>query len=644
MFLTRNHAQTYPPFIPSAFLRPPVWTNGLSMASRQSGFFARKSILAALIVFALPSALLAVDSDSDGLDDSVETNTGGYVSTTNTGTNPNNPDTDADGAGDWYEVTASFTDPNSNTSKPKIPYPLPDPDSSTGVTNRPVKVYILSGQSNMVGDGLVTGTALGTLDTITKQQNKFPNLLDGSNGWTKRNDVLYRGLITDFWTGDGKLTVADAGGTIGPEFGFGHVMGYCHDEPVLLIKSSQGNRALGWDYRPPGSPRFDYTDGYTYAAYGEGPAERWLTGTAVPTPGGWYAGKQFDDCFLNEADMGPAVWTTEVSYPVNCQVRRNGVTYLSKSAHTSTTDTEPGVGTQWTTYWSVYSITNVVDILDNFATYYPSWSAQGFVIAGFVWWQGNRDFAAGTNFRPPYPMNYEANMVQFIKQLRGYYATRYPGKCSTTTPFVLATGCGDPQTSGNGLIVANAQLAVSDPAKHPEFAGNVKTMDTRNYWRERSVSPANATSHYHRNAETYMLTGDALGRGMIDLEASASYASWQSTNSTTGALDQDHDNDGVANGIEWFLNGPSISPGFTTLPGVTGTGSAFSITWNKDATYIGSYGAGFVIETSETLTGIWTPEALAPNGAVTITGNNVTYTFPSLPSTRKFARLKVIGP
>ena len=93
-------------------------------------------------------------------------------------------------------------------------------------------------------------------------------------------------------------------------------------------------------------------------------------------------------------------------------------------------------------------------------------------------------------------------MVQFIKQLRAYYANRYPGKCSTTTPFVLATGCGDPQTSGNGLVVANAQLAVGDPAKYPEFAGNVKTMDTRGYWRDTSISPTNAGYHYNRNAET----------------------------------------------------------------------------------------------------------------------------------------------
>jgi hypothetical protein len=44
------------------------------------------------------------DTDQDGLLDSVETNTGTFVSTTNTGTNPNDPDTDDDGISDGDET------------------------------------------------------------------------------------------------------------------------------------------------------------------------------------------------------------------------------------------------------------------------------------------------------------------------------------------------------------------------------------------------------------------------------------------------------------------------------------------------------------------------------------------------------------
>ncbi|MFM8653399.1 MAG: beta strand repeat-containing protein, partial [Verrucomicrobiota bacterium] len=55
----------------------------------------------------------ALDSDGDGLNDAVETNTGIFQSAANTGTNPNNPDTDGDGISDGVEV-ALGTSPTSS--------------------------------------------------------------------------------------------------------------------------------------------------------------------------------------------------------------------------------------------------------------------------------------------------------------------------------------------------------------------------------------------------------------------------------------------------------------------------------------------------------------------------------------------------
>lgn len=54
----------------------------------------------------------ASDSDGDGLDDSVETNTGTYVSASNTGTNPSASDTDGDNLSDGAEVNTHGTNPN----------------------------------------------------------------------------------------------------------------------------------------------------------------------------------------------------------------------------------------------------------------------------------------------------------------------------------------------------------------------------------------------------------------------------------------------------------------------------------------------------------------------------------------------------
>ena len=60
------------------------------------------------------------DDDNDGLLDVVETNTGVFVSPTDTGTNPLNPDTDGDGVSDGDEVTAG-TDPNTGSGPPGVP-------------------------------------------------------------------------------------------------------------------------------------------------------------------------------------------------------------------------------------------------------------------------------------------------------------------------------------------------------------------------------------------------------------------------------------------------------------------------------------------------------------------------------------------
>ena len=57
--------------------------------------------------------LIPVDTDGDGLDDSVETNTGVYVSPTDAGTDPNNADTSGDGFTDAEAISASV-DPNSD--------------------------------------------------------------------------------------------------------------------------------------------------------------------------------------------------------------------------------------------------------------------------------------------------------------------------------------------------------------------------------------------------------------------------------------------------------------------------------------------------------------------------------------------------
>ena len=359
---------------------------------------------------------------------------------------------------------------------------LPDPDGSTGSTDKPVKVYILSGQSNMVGFGRIADSdpnVLGTLEVVTKTDGKFPYLVDDSGAWTVRQDVYYRGVISAF--GDDKLRPGFGanGSHFGPELGFGHIMGYLHDEPVLVIKSSIGNRSLSWDVASPSTPQFEY-DGKIYAGYGESP-NNWPVGEE-PVPIGWYCGYEWDRFFLDEADFSPSA-------------ARVGLT----------------------------SAFNVTDILDNFASEYPQYAAQGFEIAGFGWFQGHKDGGEQGNVVPAgiHAVRYEFNLTNFINDIRDYYEKRYPNNIVRNAPFVVATcgfAGGNWQPGSSAQTIFEGQMAVGDPVQHPEFASTVASVDTRGFWRDSSFSPTATGYHYNHNAETYMLVGDGMGRAMAELQ------------------------------------------------------------------------------------------------------------------------------
>jgi len=143
-------------------------------------------------------------------------------------------------------------------------------------------------------------------------------------------------------------------------------------------------------------------------------------------------------------------------------------------------------------------------VLKNLKKYFPDYKNQGYEVAGFVWWQGHKDQNAA------HASKYEDNLVRLIKSLRKDFD-------APDARFVLATGCGNPGREGFGLKIAEAQLAVNDAKKYPEFKGNVKAVDTRDLWREAVDSPANQGYHYNHNAETYMETGLRLGRVMAEL-------------------------------------------------------------------------------------------------------------------------------
>ena len=158
-----------------------------------------------------------------------------------------------------------------------------------GGKKAPFKITYFTKQANGLG-WIVRLDVPGALSTLVKFKGMYPYLIDEKRQWKARDDVWYRGVVTA--TGNRPLGVA--GGRIGPEIGFGHAVGNYVDEPVLILKTSQGNRSLSWDFLTPGSKQFEYK-GKIYAGYKESPLS-WDKGTK-PEPINWYAGKQYDDCF-----------------------------------------------------------------------------------------------------------------------------------------------------------------------------------------------------------------------------------------------------------------------------------------------------------------------------------------------------------
>ena len=99
---------------------------------------------------------------------------------------------------------------------------LPDPDGKPADMTKPVQVFILMGQSNMLEFGKVKGGKDGCLDYAVQQEGLYPFLVDERGAWTTRQDV--RNVAVGGSGGPGKIRVRynswmTVGGRIGVEIG-----------------------------------------------------------------------------------------------------------------------------------------------------------------------------------------------------------------------------------------------------------------------------------------------------------------------------------------------------------------------------------------------------------------------------------------
>jgi hypothetical protein len=169
-----------------------------------------------------------------------------------------------------------------------LPEELPDPDEEEADMSQPVKVYILMGQSNMLGFGKP-----GPLQEAAKA-GTYPYLVDEAGEWTVRKDVRNVRVMCS-GNSPAKDHINDwmtIQGNIGPEIGIGHFVGHVTDAPVMILKSCIGNRSLGWDLLPPGTEAWEH-GGKLQPGYRGTPDEP-QGDTGGDMSKGWYAGCQYD--------------------------------------------------------------------------------------------------------------------------------------------------------------------------------------------------------------------------------------------------------------------------------------------------------------------------------------------------------------
>ncbi len=299
--------------------------------------------------------------------------------------------------------------------------------TATAATTRPVKVFILAGQSNMEGQAVVDlegpdynggrGTLVSLLADPAKV-SRFRHLRSADGRWTVRDDVWVRyrreeGPLLRGPLGNGFSVYGDPH-HFGPELQFGHVVGDLLAAPVLLVKTAWGGKSLYQDFLPPSS-------------------------------GG---------------TVGP---------------------YYKKM------------------------ITEIQEALAALPTEFPGIAGAGHELVGFVWYQGWNDGVDPVHAVPAY----ETNLVNLIRDVR-----RDLG--APTLPFVIGELTGpwvDAPPEWTALRRAQAAAAT-----RPDFVGNVVFVPTHDFVRRAEDSPNPGHGHHEfGNAETCLLVGDALGKGMAKL-------------------------------------------------------------------------------------------------------------------------------
>ena len=292
---------------------------------------------------------------------------------------------------------------------------------------KPLKIYLLVGQSNMQGHA-----AERTLEHLGMDPKTAPLLkaIRNADGTAKvQKNVWISSIEPSLESGEkhGRLTVGyGAGGRgpkIGPELTFGITMQNHVGEPILLIKTSWGGKSLNTDFRPPNAGPYEFNQ------------------------------QQLENFKKRGKDVAEARKE---------KTERTGVYYRLMLEH-------------------------IHKVLAEIRRVYPDYDAKaGYELAGFVWFQGWNDMVDGSTYptrgQPGSYDAYSKNLAHFIRDVRRDLK-------SPKLPFVIGVmGAGGPiakygpDQKRYAGIHGEFRKAMAAPAKLPEFKGNVTAVFTENYW------------------------------------------------------------------------------------------------------------------------------------------------------------------
>jgi alpha-galactosidase len=333
-----------------------------------------------------------------------------------------------------------------------------DKKPTNGAKKKPMKVFILAGQSNMVGMAKdFTIQAIG-MDPATAPMLK--DMLDKDGNPVVCEEVYIcrpgpgeedgpKASPEEF----GKLKVGYGGGkssSIGPEYGFGIYAYKMLGEPILIIKTARGGRDLFNQFRPPSA--------------GPLPPPDEATIEALKKKGGDLAAEKKRR--LNE---------------------KGGYQYR----------------------WMMDYVKNVLkDPKRVCPTYDPE---AGFELAGFAWLQGYNDFIGG-NYPYVDPNGGKGSLKDYSEYTRllGCFIRDIRKELNAPKlPFVIGVFGMDGKQPKNPNITAfrKAQAAT---AELPEFKGNVVNVMLEDFWPEEISKMMDEVNALMRTKGKVNLQGEAL--------------------------------------------------------------------------------------------------------------------------------------